>query len=386
MQKRGLLLLFLLMLPVVAAEFPAEEEVVAAMAKPSVGRVHADVVYELSGEPPMPGTLNPTDTVDFTIRDSSSGSGFLVSHNGYVVTNAHVVLPAPEQEVWGIVIPKVLERWQLPDTMENREYVANHVRMRSAATSRVVVRLPQQVFGSVAGKMFETQVKHFGEPYPGVDLAVLKVDVRNLQALELGTSTHLESGSKVVVIGFPGAAKLSGAVFDSTVTSGIVSSRKESEEGHEVIQMDAAVESGSSGGPVLDSSGKVVGVEVLSYSFKQGFNYFIPIEQVQEFLTDALIRPDPGVTHKVYERALAQLWNENYGDAIEEFRAVLDIYPEHPYAQSYIVQSRLAIERQEGPDYNAVFFGIGAFLIVLVIVLFFIVVRERHEIEALQSK
>lgn len=387
MQKRGLVLLFLLILPVVVAEFPAStEEAVAALAKPSVARVHADFVYHVSGEPPMPGTLEPTDTVEFDVPGSASGSGFLVSHNGYVVTNAHVVLPLPEGEELNDVIPAVRERWQLPDTPAVNAYLQEHVRVLRSRTERVVVRLPQQVFGGVAGKMFDAEVKRVGEPHPGLDLAVLKMDVRNYPVLELGSSTHLDAGSRVVVLGFPIAGELTGEEFDATVTAGIVSSKKRTEQGREIVQMDAAVETGSSGGPVLDSSGKVVGVEVLSYAHKQGFNYFIPVEQVKEFLTDSLILPETGVTHKIYERALAQFWSENYERSIEEFRAVLDLYPDHPYAPSYIARARIAVEQQEGIDYNILFFSIGVFLVLLVIVLFFIVVRERHEIEVLQHK
>jgi serine protease Do len=153
-----------------------------------------------------------------TRRGQSLGSGFIISGDGYIVTNNHVVSPgAPNAVVEQITV-----------TMPDRtEYVA-----------RLIGRDPDS------------------------DLAVLKIEARNLPHVSFGDSTGARVGDWVIAIGNP-------LGFGGTVTSGIVSAlyRNVGPAGvgsggafDRYIQTDAAINQGNSGGPMFDMSGRVIGI------------------------------------------------------------------------------------------------------------------------------
>jgi len=155
------------------------------------------------------------------------GSGFIVSADGVILTNAHVVDGADEVTV------------KLTD---KREFKA----------------------------------KVIGVDKPS-DVAVLKIAASNLPTVQLGDSTNVKVGEWVVAIGSPYG-------FDNTVTSGIVSAKSRSlPDGNYVpfIQTDVAVNPGNSGGPLFNMKGEVVGINSQIYSRTggfQGLSFAIPID------------------------------------------------------------------------------------------------------------
>jgi serine protease Do len=155
------------------------------------------------------------------------GSGFIISPDGLILTNAHVVREAKQVTV------KLSDR---------REYAA-------------------QVLGSD----------------PATDIAVLKVDAKNLPAVQIGDPKQVQVGDPVLAIGSPYG-------FEQTATQGIVSAKGRSLPGDSVvpfIQTDAAVNPGNSGGPLFDGSGRVIGVNAQIYSQSGGFQglaFSIPID------------------------------------------------------------------------------------------------------------
>jgi len=160
--------------------------------------------------------------------ERGEGSGFIVSPDGYILTNAHVVDDASKVEV------------ELPD---RREFD-----------------------GKVVGKDARS------------DIAVLKIDARNLPTVRIGDSSKLRPGQWVAAIGAPFG-------FENSVTAGIVSatSRAVGATGGIVpfIQTDVPVNPGNSGGPLFDLGGEVVGINSMIYSGTggyQGIAFAIPID------------------------------------------------------------------------------------------------------------
>ena len=155
------------------------------------------------------------------------GSGFIVSADGLILTNAHVVRDATEVTV------------RLSD---RREFGA-------------------RVLGAD----------------PATDIAVLKVDAAGLPTVNMGDPGQLEVGDPVLAIGSPFG-------FEQTATQGIVSAKGRSLPGDSYvpfIQTDAAVNPGNSGGPLFDSAGRVVGINAQIYSQDGGFQglaFAIPID------------------------------------------------------------------------------------------------------------
>lgn len=178
------------------------------------------------GTPGVPGTPRaprmPQDR-------SSMGSGFIISSDGYILTNHHVIDGADDIHV------------QLSDRRE----------------------LAAKVIGSDA----ET------------DVALLKVEANRLPAMKIGQSSTLKPGQWVVAIGSPFG-------FDHSVTAGIVSgvgrsSQMAGQQYVPFIQTDVAINRGNSGGPLLDIEGRVVGINSQIFSNTGGFmgvSFAIPIE------------------------------------------------------------------------------------------------------------
>jgi len=155
-----------------------------------------------------------------------AGSGFIVSPDGVILTNAHVVRDADEVTV------KLQDR---------REFRA-------------------KVLGSD----------------PKTDVAVLKIDAKNLPVVPFGNSRSLQVGEWVLAIGSPYG-------LESTVTAGVVSAKSRSLPDGSVpfIQTDVAVNPGNSGGPLFNTRGEVVGINSQIYSQTggyQGLSFAIPID------------------------------------------------------------------------------------------------------------
>jgi S1-C subfamily serine protease len=170
-------------------------------------------------------------------RTTGSGSGVILSSDGVIVTNNHVVQGASE----------------------------------------VKVRLPNHQ--SYTAKVLGTD--------PRADLAVIKINTTGLTPIELGASGNLEVGEWVMAVGNP-------LGFDNTVSVGVVSSLKRSlPVGNGVlldsIQTDAAINPGNSGGALTDAEGKLIGINAAIASPTQasvGIGFAIPVDRVKEVVSD----------------------------------------------------------------------------------------------------
>lgn len=171
--------------------------------------------------------FNPEDFGERQREGRSLGSGFIVSEDGYILTNHHVIEGADE------VIVRLSNR---------EEYVA-------------------RIIGSDKAS----------------DVAVLKVEANDLPVLEFGDSDDLKVGEWVLAIGSPFG-------FDHTVTAGIVSAKGRSLPSDNYvpfIQTDVAINPGNSGGPLFNLDGEVIGINSQIYSRTGGFmglSFAIPIE------------------------------------------------------------------------------------------------------------
>ena len=182
-----------------------------------------------------------TDTSDSSVSPASEGSGIIMSEDGYIITNAHVV---------------------------------------EGATSLKVI--------TSDGETYEAQL--IGSDTV-TDLAVVKIDATGLTAAEFGSSEDLRVADKVMAIGNPGGHELS-----SSVTIGYVSALNRAIANNttgytmEYIQTDAAINPGNSGGALINEYGQVVGINSakISATGYEGLGFAIPIDTAQPIISDLI--------------------------------------------------------------------------------------------------
>jgi hypothetical protein len=130
------------------------------------------------------------------------------------------------------------------------------------------------------------------------DVAIIKLGEKNLPALSLGSTENLASGVKVEIFGFPYNAQMNNSDwFEPTLTQGVVGAIKEN-EGQKIIQLDNKISEGSSGSPLIDEHGNVLGIITYQTSDSgvgDGFGYALPVELVKEAMAKHQINNDLGV-------------------------------------------------------------------------------------------
>jgi hypothetical protein len=168
----------------------------------------------------------------------AQGSGFFVSKDGIIITNYHVI----------------------------------------AEGSSAVVKLPDGAFYVVDGVLASDKTR---------DLAVIKAHGENFHTLTLGDSDRVQVGQEVVAIGNP-------LSLESTVSNGIVSSiRTIEEKGGKYLQVTAPISPGSSGGPLFNMQGEVVGITTMYLKGGENLNFAIPINDAKRLLEGRFSKVEP---------------------------------------------------------------------------------------------
>ncbi|MBD2301669.1 trypsin-like peptidase domain-containing protein [Nostoc sp. FACHB-87] len=225
--------------------------------------------------------------------ERGSGSGFIISSSGQILTNSHVVDGA----------------------------------------DKVTVTLKD-------GRTFDGQV--LGED-PVTDVAVIKIDANNLPTVSLGNSDVLQPGEAVIAIGNP-------LGLNNTVTSGIISAtdRSSSDIGAsdkrvDYLQTDAAINPGNSGGPLLNARGQVIGMNTAILRNAQGLGFAIPINTVQKISQELITKgrvdhPYLGVQMVSLTPEIKDRINERFGDRItlttDKGVLLVRIVPNSPAAEA----------------------------------------------------
>ena len=172
-------------------------------------------------------------------KSSALGSGVIVSENGYILTNNHVVQDADE--------------------------------------IKIVLSDKREFKGKIVGSD------------PKTDLAVVKIDAKDLPTIQIGSSSKLKTGDVVLAIGNPFG-------LNQTITMGIVSAVGRSNVGiadyEDFIQTDAAINPGNSGGALVNTSGQLVGINTAIFSTSGGYmgiGFAIPMDMAKTVM-DSIIK------------------------------------------------------------------------------------------------
>lgn len=233
-------------------------------------------------------------------QEQDIGSGFIVSEDGLIITNKHVV--DDENSTYKVI------------TQDGNEYEVQKI-------SRD----------------------------PSNDIAILKIDASDLKPVELGSSEGLKVGQFVIAIG------TALGEFRHTVTTGVVSGLGRGitagsvfegyvERLDDVIQTDAAINPGNSGGPLLNSAGQVIGVNVAVAAGAQNIGFAIPIDIVKYGLDqfnktgNFVSKPFLGVEYQMISKTSAIL------NDVPEGAFVINIVPGSPAESAGIIEEDIITE------------------------------------------
>lgn len=354
--------------------------------------------------------------IEKDVETGAMGTGFIITPDGYILTNAHVVYAEDDYLKWELTQTALKELLQKDvqdavkeagemnvqiseDVMKAGTQNAALYYQRFMQISKVSTDIFTEMGVAVPGlqamqRGFASDLRKRGEPIPGKDVAIIKIDKTNLPTVRLGDDAAVTTGDRIYVIGYPAVATFhemlaKESIIEPSLTSGLISARKTMQAGWSALQTDAAITHGNSGGPAFNEHGEVIGIATFgSIDYQrggaevQGMNFLVPISVARQFLNEINVHPQESQLSKLYEQGLAYYDKHQYKSALEKFREVNELNAGYPYVTKYISDCRTAIS--EGRDttwsvwvYVGIAAGAGLLLLIVVGVIVFAFSRRK---------
>ena len=354
----------------------SDGERLAMYSKPAVVRIIDGASGQFVFQPP--GYQAST----FNVSSIALGSGFFISSNGYIATNAHVVSTTHDGEdkakqalFWQMVRQIAQQLGKDPRSL-NANFIDQYSSLQSFQLYHHVL-IPD-------GSAFPFEIKQYGAPTgegndQGKDVAIIKIEVKNAPVLRLGDSDKVQLQDHVTVIGFPGAADTfnsgllsSKSAFEATINDGKISARKQASSGAPILQTNTAATHGNSGGPVLNDANEVIGLltfrgDTVNGQEVSGFSFIVPSNTVMEYVKSAGASNVEGPTDTLFREGLEYYWNQYYSSAIPKFEEVKRLFPQHSEVDRLIQSSQQA--KAEGKERSSFpWWVVGAIVVVLLLI------------------
>lgn len=374
-----------------AAAPVVDQKYVADLVSPAVVKVYHIVCGSLVYQ----GNVMSDD-----VCSGVEGSGFIVSEDGYIATNGHVVVYGAKDMLVNALLqdPQLLEQFlvrssfssvqikeivnrpdltasvvsQIYDLSNDDLRLINQRERTIVATGSTPVDLSNEEAVKKVVKEFENtsslkqatviasdyeakdQLTLVAEPDKGFsasDVALIKIDTDNAPIIKLSTDA-VRLNQKISLFGFPGDADnelTDNSKISVSVTNGSVNSIRDAAGGEtKLYQSDADASHGSSGGPAVDENGRAFGL--LTYRFESGESgdaaksYIRDIKDFTDLVSskNIVLRTDSS-TQGAWEKGLDYYGKQQYAAALKEFQKVGSDYPAHRLASTYAELSRQAI-------------------------------------------
>lgn len=371
----------------------SDGERLSMFSKPAVVRIVDGAVGQILFSPPG---YQPQS---FNVSVIALGSGFFISSNGYIATNAHVVSTTHDGEdkakqalFWQLVRQIAQQIGKDPSSL-NANFIDQHSTLQSFKLIHHVI-IPD-------GSSFPFEIKQYGAPTgegndQGKDVAIVKIEVKNAPILKLADSEKVQLQDHVTVIGYPGAADTfnsglldSKSAFEATINDGKISAKKQASSGAPILQTSTPATHGNSGGPVLSDTNEVVGLltfrgDTVNGQEVSGFSFVVPSNTVMEYVKSAGASNVEGPTDQLFKEELNYYWDQYYSSAIPKFEEVKRLFPQHSEVDRLVQSSQQA--KAEGRERAA--FPMWLIIAIVIVVLFigfllllgiigFIIVRKR---------
>ena len=379
-------LVALLVVPInrsfVAGAEPSEGEKLAAYSKPAVVRIIVGPEGMFTYQDPAWNAAR-----QFAFNYVISGSGFFISSNGYITTNAHVsqMWHDGEDKAKQLLITKFIfaagrsfyNIAQGSMTQQQYDIIRGRIQGLSNFNMYHYVVIPDGTEFP-----FEDKPSGYGAPTGesenAKDVAVIKIEVKNAPVLLLGDSDAVKVSDTDTVIGYPGVADFGEfknflspkSQLEATFTYGHISANKALASGAPILQTDANIDHGNSGGPVLNDKGLVIGLATFGKDSQHSF--VVTSNTAKEFVNAVGAKNEFGVTDNLYREGLDLYWQEHYKEAMPKFEEVKRLFPQHSEVNRLIQSSQQAIT--EGKDKSGMGAACGLGLVGIVLVVLFIIV------------
>src|SRR5215217_2691984 len=323
----------------------------------------------------------------FDLSVVSLGSGFFISSNGYIATNAHVVSTTHDGEekakqalFWQLVNQLAKQVGKEPRSIAN--FIDEHSTLQSFQLYHHVI-IPD-------GSAYPFEIKQYGAPTgegndQGKDVAVIKIEVKNAPILKLADSDRVQLQDHVTVIGYPGAADTfnsgllsSKSQLEATINDGKISAKKQATSGAPILQTSTAATHGNSGGPVLNDANEVIGLltfrgDTVNGQEVSGFSFIVPSNTVMEYVKSAGASNVEGPTDISWREGLDYYWNQYYSSAIPKFEDVKRLFPQHSEVDR-LVQSSQQLKAEGKEKSNLSWWVAGGVVIVLLFILLLVII------------
>jgi len=406
----------------------AQEELVS-LVKPSIVRVAQTVkvvaeipAFKIDFTNKTAVFLSEYKPLSVKIETPVVGSGFIINPDGYILTNAHVV---SDETVKNPILVSVINKVALANaaTLKKEELnvwaqdkeawhalglkIYDEVAAKAQFTieKKITVVNPsaqEKTASDLIKNGFPAQIVKINDQFAkdNRDIAVIKIEEKNLPTVKLADSQALSTGTKIYVFGFPVTAEVSKESFiEPTFTQGVVSAIKDSQKkDFKIIQTDAKVSSGSSGGPMIDDNGDIIGI--ITYetnnelqSSGDNFAFAIPAKIAEDMLKDADVDNVSGNYGTHFKAGLAFAQDRRCQKAIKEYTLAKNTngnFLIDSYIEPYIKDCNALIAKGESIDNwwaeTKEWFGkvgylgwtiIGSGAVIFVILIFFIVLLAK---------
>ena len=349
----------------------SDGERLAMYTKPAVVRTVEGAVGQILFQPP--NYQGQTYQVGFT----ALGSGFILSPNGYIATNAHCVdtTHGGDEKAKEILFNQMVQQIAQQLNKDPRNLPTQYIAQYSRFTQFELVHkvyLPD-------GSSYPFEIKQFGAPTgetqdQGKDVAILKIEIKNAPILKIGDSDKVQLQDHITVIGYPAAADTKlldfKSLMEATVNDGKISARKTATSGAPILQTNTAATHGNSGGPGINDNFEVIGLltfrgDVVNNQEVQGFTFLVPSNTVMEYVKAAGASNTEGLTDTLFREGLNYYWDEHYSAAIPKFEEVKRLFPQHSEVDKLIQSSQQA--KSEGKEKSS--FPIWVVIVVVIVVI-----------------
>ncbi|MCU1231305.1 MAG: serine protease [Acidobacteria bacterium] len=330
--------------------------------KPAVVRISAYATAEFHYDPAAIAALTEKSQDDLVARNppagdtavttgaGGSGSGFVVHPDGFILTSGHVVAPTRDEMLLrrdllrNGAISALVKHFPLDDLrrLYREDGLEPYISTLSTRGRLEKIEVVNEVELS-NGEKLPFVVRRYSPALAqhGTDVALLKVEHRNLPVLQLGDSDASRVGESIWSVGYPAVASSTDDVIggwlsrdsdlEATFNPGIITALKRNRDNVPVFQSNVAIYRGNSGGPTVNRAGLVVGISTWGHTDAEQIKFLVPINVAKGLLASTRVTPNvDGEFNRHYRSALDAAVDGDWSLARRQLASANQLFPNSP--------------------------------------------------------